>query len=111
VIGLKCRHCGQDKVNRPRGLCWGCYYRPGVKEMYPSTSKYAHRGVGNGFGGGRVLPAAPTVYAPGTPEKKLVLEERAKAGVVLWHPFDARYEGDLRPVRFLATAGLQHTLT
>lgn len=36
-----CRHCGGDKVNRPRGLCWSCYYTPGVKALYPSTSKHA----------------------------------------------------------------------
>ena len=42
-----CRHCQKSKVNRPRGLCWSCYYTPGVKEQYPSTSKYARRGVGN----------------------------------------------------------------
>lgn len=36
-----CRHCGQRKANRPRGLCWRCYYAPGVKALYPSTSKHA----------------------------------------------------------------------
>ena len=36
-----CRHCSKCKVNRPRGLCWSCYYTPGVKEQFPSTSKYA----------------------------------------------------------------------
>lgn len=29
------------KANRSRGLCWGCFYEPGVKELYPVTSKYA----------------------------------------------------------------------
>jgi hypothetical protein len=38
-----CRHCGKKKVNRPRGLCWACYYTPGVKELYPVTSKFAPR--------------------------------------------------------------------
>ena len=33
------------KSNRPRGLCWSCYYRPGVREQYPSTSKFARRSV------------------------------------------------------------------
>ena len=53
-----CRHCSKSKVNRPRGLCWSCYYTPGVKELYPSTSKYARRGVGN-FTGNAPLPAVP----------------------------------------------------
>lgn len=101
MIGAKCRHCGVEPNNRPRGLGWKCYYTPGVKEMYPSTSKFARRGVGNGYGGHR-LPQAPTTHPPGSPEKLAVLEERAKDGAALWHPFDARYEGDPRPVRFLA---------
>lgn len=36
-----CRHCNCRKVNRPRGLCWHCYYTPGVRALYPSTNKYA----------------------------------------------------------------------
>ena len=44
---LICRHCRRSGVNRPRGLCWTCYYTPGVRELYPSGSKYARRGVGN----------------------------------------------------------------
>jgi hypothetical protein len=101
-----CRHCTKSKVNRPRGLCWSCYYTPGVKELYPSTSKYARRGVGN-FTGSAPLPAAPTTAAPGTPEKLAVLEQRAKMKQAIFHPADARYEGDPRPLEFLKsqTAG------
>lgn len=36
----QCRHCHQAPVSRPRGLCWACYYTPGVKSLYPSTSKH-----------------------------------------------------------------------
>jgi hypothetical protein len=96
-----CRHCDQSKVNRPRGLCWSCYYTPGVKDLYPSTSKYARRGVGN-FAGRAPLPAAPTTAAPGSPEKLAVLEQRAKLKQSLFHPCDARYVGDPRPLEFLA---------
>lgn len=39
-----CRHCGGGPVNRPRGLCWTCYHKPGVRELYPSASKYAPTG-------------------------------------------------------------------
>lgn len=42
---MLCRHCNQGKPVRPRGLCWRCYYRPGVRDLYPSTSKYAPKGV------------------------------------------------------------------
>lgn len=97
---LICRHCRKSSVNRPRGLCWSCYYHPGVKELYPSTSKYARRGVGN-FAGAAPLPPNPTTAIPGTPAKVAVLEQRAKLGQALYHPADARYEGDPRPLEFL----------
>jgi hypothetical protein len=83
-----CRHCHQTKVNRPRGLCWGCYYRPGVREKYPSTSKFARRGIGN-FCGQAPSPSCPTAALPGTPEKVAVLAERARNRQTLWHPNDA----------------------
>lgn len=38
-----CRHCRTRHVNRPLGLCWHCYYAPGVRAQYPSTSPYANR--------------------------------------------------------------------
>lgn len=95
-----CRHCSHSKVNRPRGLCWSCYYRPGVKELYPSTSKYARRGVGN-FTGNAPLADRPTTAVPGTPEKQSVLEERARLRQAIFHPADARYAGDPRPLEFL----------
>lgn len=90
-------------MNRPRGLCWACYYTPGVKDLYPSTSKYARRGVGN-FAGTAPPAAAPTTAAPGTPEKMFVLAARAAAGVNPWHPADALYPGDPRPLTFRAEA-------
>lgn len=83
-----CRHCHRCKVNRPRGLCWSCYYRPGVRELYPSTSKFAHRGVGN-FSGTAPLPLHPTVCLPGSPDKIEVMSERARLRQTLWHPSDA----------------------
>lgn len=82
-----CRHCQQSKVNRPRGLCWSCYYRPGVRDQYPSTSKYARRGVANFFGAAP-LPARATPAPPGSAEKLAVLEERARLKQDLWHPED-----------------------
>lgn len=92
-----CRHCRKAKVNRPRGLCWSCYYTDGVKDQYPSTSKFARRGVGN-FNGNAPPPPEPTTAPPGTPEKMAVLEERARLKQALWHPLDAQYDGDPRPL-------------
>ncbi len=86
-----CRHCGRSKVNRPRGLCWSCYYRPGVRDQHPSTSKFARRGVSN-FCGNAPLAPFGTSALPGSPEKLAVLTERARLKQALFHPDDARIE-------------------
>jgi hypothetical protein len=98
-----CRHCkdGDKPVNRPRGLCWTCYYTPGVKALYPSTSKFAVRGVGNGQRFRIKLDSAPTMAVPGSIEKVEVMEDRAKRGVAIFHPVDARFRGDPRTRQFL----------
>lgn len=93
---MTCRHCGRSRVNRPRGLCWSCYYTPGLRERYPSTSKFAKRGVGNG-NGLAPLPSIPTRARPGSPEKVAVLEERARRRQALWHPLDARMDAERPP--------------
>jgi hypothetical protein len=90
-----CRHCGRARVNRPRGLCWSCYYTPGLRERYPSTSKFAQRGV-HDFNGRVALPPVPTRALPGTPEKVRILQERARNHQALWHPNDASFEIDIR---------------
>ncbi len=98
-----CKHCRRAKVNRPRGLCWGCYYTPGVKDLFPSTSKYARRGEGNFTGNAPVAPE-PTPAPPGSAEKMAVLEMRVKLKQALWHPADAQYAGDPRPVEAVLKA-------
>jgi hypothetical protein len=85
---MLCRHCQRVRSNRPRGLCWSCYYTPGLREQYPSTSKFARRGLDD-FYGKTALPPAPTSAMPGTPEKIAILEERARLRQSLWHPMDA----------------------
>ncbi len=84
---MLCRHCHQAHVARPRGLCWVCYYTPGVRELYPPTSKFARRGLG--LSAARALPPQPTPALPGTPEKIAVLAQRAALRQELWHPDDA----------------------
>ena len=93
---MLCRHCQKVKSNRPRGLCWSCYYTPGVREQYPSTSKFAQRGIDD-FNGPTSLPFAPTSALPGTPEKLAVLAERARLKQALWHPLDATLEDAALP--------------
>lgn len=87
---MLCRHCQKTKSNRPRGLCWTCYYTAGVRELYPSTSKFARRGVGN-FNGNAPLPDRPTDAPPGSEAKILILAERARLKQALFHPADARF--------------------
>jgi hypothetical protein len=84
---MMCRHCQGHKANRPRGLCWSCYYTPGVRERYPSTSKYAHRGPDD-FNGEAAPPAFPTRALPGSLEKILVLQQRVLSRQSLWHRDD-----------------------
>lgn len=86
---MLCRHCQKVKSNRPRGLCWSCYYRPGVRDQYPSTSKYARRGVSD-FNGQTKVSGEPTAALPGSEDKVAILAERARLGLSLWHPRDAR---------------------
>lgn len=86
-----CRHCGGPQTGqRPRGLCWGCYYTPGVRDLYPSTSKFGRRGITTT--GGYSLPGAASHAAPGSEERLQTLERRAKAGESLWHPDDRTVE-------------------
>lgn len=90
---MLCQHCQQRKANRPRGLCWRCYYQPGVAEMYPSGSKHARRGVVE-FYGTAPLPE-PTDTLPATPERLAVYERRAMNGEAIFHPKDRRITDDV----------------
>jgi hypothetical protein len=86
-----CRHCQKSKVNRPRGLCWSCYYQPGIREQYPSTSKFARRGIAN-FYGRAPLPNCATSAIPGSIEKIAILAARAENRQSLWHPDDVSFD-------------------
>jgi hypothetical protein len=85
---MMCRHCARHRVNRPRGLCWSCYYNPAIRPRYPSTSKFARRGVDD-FNGRVPLPPEPTDALPGSPAKVDILARRARLHQALWHPADA----------------------
>lgn len=88
-----CRHCGGRLRTRPRGLCFACYNTPAVRDLYPcggGDRRGLRRGVGENVDNPRT--PVPTNHAPGTPEKQLVLAERAKAGEFLFHPLDRRVE-------------------
>jgi hypothetical protein len=91
---MVCRHCHRIKASRPRGLCWTCYYTPGVRDRYPSRSKFGRRGPAD-FYGRAVLPPVATPAPPGTPEKVAVLAQRACERLALWHPHDAPMDDEL----------------
>ena len=80
-----CRHCQKHPVNRPRGLCWNCYYRHGVRELYPPQDTLA----GLDFHGPAKRTKRPTTALGGTAEKIAVLTDRASKGEQLFHPEDA----------------------
>lgn len=87
-----CRHCRAKRVSRPRGLCWNCYYSPGVKELYPGTGRGSRHGPGNVYRNAPLAPE-PTAHPPGTAEKLAVMAARAEGGFRLWHPDDAPHTG------------------
>lgn len=100
-----CRHCQKAKVTRPRGLCWSCFYRPGVRDQYQPLSKYGKRGPGN-FNGTLPMPTRATNATPGSPEKLAILAERVRLGQNLWHPADAHARGGFHPTRRRVHAAL-----
>ncbi|MER3416877.1 MAG: hypothetical protein C4297_11790 [Gemmataceae bacterium] len=86
---MVCRHCHESVVSRPRGLCWRCYYTPGVREQY-APKGFTQR-LAIGFRD-PPLPEKPTRARPGSRAKIRVLAKRAARGVQLWHPLDVRLE-------------------
>ena len=82
---MLCRHCDRNPVTRSRGLCWSCFYSPGVRERYPPDSK-TNRGLGMSR---KRLACKPTDAIPGSPEKIRVLMERVARGEELFHEDDA----------------------
>ncbi len=85
---MHCRHCQRARVSRPRGLCWVCYYTPGIRDCYPSTSKFARHGIADKMGS-TPLPPSPTDAPPGSEEKIQALIQRAQLQQTLFHPDDA----------------------
>ncbi len=79
-----CRHCHELPANCARRLCWGCYYTPAVRALYPPALQKVP------MDGTDALPESPTTARAGSLDKVAVLEARAAAGVCLFHPLDNR---------------------
>lgn len=84
-----CIHCHKRLITRPRQLCRGCYYSPGLRERYPPKIVNTDS-RGSGIANKRTLPLPPepTQTRPGSEERILVLQDRAAKGFQLWHPDD-----------------------
>lgn len=88
-----CKHCGSLGCYA-RSLCVRCWSKGGVKALYAPMAheeRAKHRGLGNVA---REPPPAPcpTAHPPGSVGKFRVLMERARQGVQLWHPSDAKVD-------------------
>lgn len=86
-----CRHCQREGNNYGSGLCWTCYYTPGIRKKYPRDfNRYAAKEENQDINGGYSPPCCQTSTLPGTDDKIEVLAERLKQQVSLWHPHDAQ---------------------
>ena len=82
---VKCRHCQVRLRCRSKGLCSTCSSTPSIRAMYASE---VNRGVED-FCGAPPL-AEPTDTIPGTESRIAVYQERAAAGLAVFHPRDAK---------------------
>jgi hypothetical protein len=90
---VRCRHCQRVKQEKRRGLCYRCFDLPGVRDQYPSTSKYGNRAPPDRTGAAP-LPERPTIEVPGSPGKIAVMAERARRGEQLFRTDDADMGGN-----------------
>lgn len=84
-----CQHCKEHPACKSRKLCHICYYREDIRILYDMGCE---RGLGANIGMVYLLPSLPCNAYPGTIEKIKVMSERAKLGVSLFHPDDAKLD-------------------
>lgn len=113
--GVICQHCKKFSANRPRRLCWACYYNNSIRERYaPETTNGVVAGLSNLLGMSEIdantlreenrqrvgrLPDSFTNAPPGSPEKKMILAMRARLKQSLHHPLDLKVDLRLFPAR------------
>ena len=85
-----CRHCGNHRYLRSRGLCHRCWFNDAIRTRYPARPNNGNVDSDGDFCGGYALPE-PTANLPATPGKLDDLAARVEAKVALFHPYDARY--------------------
>jgi len=84
-----CRHCNERNGTKGRGLCWKCAKDPEIKALYPSTSKFAVRGIPDGFAA-RPCPPEPTGIPQGTEDRIKLYRQRLEAGFHWSHEHDTK---------------------
>ncbi len=96
----RCRHCDKSPVTRPRGLCWVCYYTPGVKDQYGPISKYGRRGpdtLAKRTENDGKLPDPLPDLVPGSEEKIAAMAERASRRESLFHQQELKHTTATEP--------------
>lgn len=87
--GEPCRHCQKAPIHKPRNLCYNCYMDLSIRNLYPvSVKAYEIRDTY----APRPLDTNPTQTIPGSEEKILLMMDRAKRGVQLFHPDEPSIE-------------------
>jgi hypothetical protein len=76
-----------------RGLCWSCYWTPGIREQFPSLSKFS-QWCNEPTPVRSLVPVEPTLALPGSAEKIAVLTARFGQQQTLWHECDAVHSED-----------------
>ena len=110
-----CHNCGFECWTIARGLCRRCVSDPEIFARFRNRRTGGrHHGRGSADrpeppqqfseedyrrlvaapNGAHPAPREPTRALPGTAAKVRVLEERAAAGLSLWHPLDPRVESE-----------------
>jgi hypothetical protein len=101
--GPPCPECdGPMPIRRTSGgICGKCLNDPAIRQK---------RGLPcPDFRGRAPLPSRPTNAAPGTEEKIVVLEERARLGMALFHPLDAPMDKEAAELGVAGQSGLRHS--
>jgi hypothetical protein len=69
----QCRNCWQQRLLRPKGLCWKCYFTPGVRALYTPVSPR-----GNRFHDAQAEGAVPDEATQALPRSEAKLAELAR---------------------------------
>ncbi len=84
---MACRHCQKKRVNRPLGLCWSCYYTPGVRVQYGGQASLEKR---DDYSQSKT-PRQTLSSLPGSTERIRALRERVLRGEATWRKGDAGF--------------------